>query len=733
MQFKLLPIYLAILSISGIAKADEDATNLDSVTVFGRGQTRQVNTLNHTELAKAPAGSSPAKALESLPGVNFQSADPSGAYEWSTKINIRGFSQNQLGFTLDDVPLGDMSYRNYNGLHISRAIISENVRRVVLSQGTGALETASTSNLGGTVQFYSLDPDDTRGFQFDQTVGNDSASRTYFRFDSGRLYDNAKLALSAVDQQADKWKGEGQQRQKQVNLKFVDSFTHGKLSAFLDYSDRREVDYQDLSKEMVSRLGDRWDNYYGNWNAAVQSANGNWSQGETSVDDAYYAGSGIRKDWLGGITLDTSLTDSLNLKTTLYHHTDDGVSLWYTPYVASSATVPVSLRTVEYGIDRNGALSSLLIDAGSHSISTGLWFENNRFDQAMRFYSQAGGASSPYDVPTDAFLTKWSYRFNTNTWQFHLRDTWSVSDNLTLSYGFKSLSSESGVKTLAGDAKSGNIKASKAFLPQLGGKYRLDANNELFADVAQNMRTFKASAMEDSPFATTAEGFAAIKDSLKPETSTTYELGWRHQRGWLEGSLTAYHVDFRNRLVGIQQGSAILGNPTVLANVGRVETNGVEAGVNTKFARFWSWYNAASLNDSRYKENFLDNGSEVAVKGKQVVDSPKVLANSRIGYDDGTWFGNVGANYVGKRYYTYLNDNSVGAYALWNLATGYRHNTAGALKEYEVRFNVTNLFDRSYVASIGTNGFVTSDPGGTAQTLLVGSPRTFTLTFSGKF
>ena len=38
-------------------------------------------------------------------------------------INIRGFNQNQLGFTLDGVPLGDMSYGNTNGLHISRAIL----------------------------------------------------------------------------------------------------------------------------------------------------------------------------------------------------------------------------------------------------------------------------------------------------------------------------------------------------------------------------------------------------------------------------------------------------------------------------------------------------------------------------------------------------------------------------------------------------------------------------------
>ena len=90
--------------------------------------------------------------------MNFQAADPYGSYEWAVRISVRGFNQNQLGFTLDDIPLGDMSYGNWNGLHISRAITDENIGRIVLSQGTGSLETASNSNLGGTHSVLLLRP-----------------------------------------------------------------------------------------------------------------------------------------------------------------------------------------------------------------------------------------------------------------------------------------------------------------------------------------------------------------------------------------------------------------------------------------------------------------------------------------------------------------------------------------------------------------------------------------------
>jgi iron complex outermembrane receptor protein len=130
--------------------------------------------------------------------VNFQSADPFGAYEWSTRFSIRGFNQNQLGFTLDGIPLGDMTYGNNNGLHISRAISSENIGSVSVSQGAGALGTASSSNLGGTVQFFTLAPNDTRGLTFAQTFGSDSTSRTFARVDTGLINGVFKAYLSGT-------------------------------------------------------------------------------------------------------------------------------------------------------------------------------------------------------------------------------------------------------------------------------------------------------------------------------------------------------------------------------------------------------------------------------------------------------------------------------------------------------------------------------------------------------
>ncbi|GAA3273269.1 hypothetical protein GCM10020258_50410 [Sphingomonas yabuuchiae] len=156
-----------------------------------------------------------------MPGVNFQSADAFGAYEWSTRISLRGFNQNQLGFTLDGVPLGDMSYGNVNGLHISRAIISENLASTTVAQGAGAISTASTSNLGGTLQFVSRRPSDTFDVVGSGTYGSDQTYRGFIRLDTGDLGDGLKGYISYGFLQTDKWKGYGNQRQHQANAKIV--------------------------------------------------------------------------------------------------------------------------------------------------------------------------------------------------------------------------------------------------------------------------------------------------------------------------------------------------------------------------------------------------------------------------------------------------------------------------------------------------------------------------------
>jgi iron complex outermembrane receptor protein len=88
---------------------------------------------------------------------------------------------------------------------------------------------------------------------------------------------------------------------------------------------------------------------------------------------------------------------------------------------------------------------------------------------------------------------------------------------------------------------------------------------------------------------------------------------------------------------------------------------------------------------------------------------------------------------MSTRYYSYTNDASVPSRLLFNASAGYRFAPFAMVKSSSIQLNVTNLTDRKYISTLGSNGFVSKDPGGTAQTLLPGAPREFTVTFAAKF
>ena len=736
-----------------VATADASASTVGEIVVYGQGQTRQVQTVIAKDIGLTAPGTSPLKVVAKLPGVNFQSADPYGAYEWSTRISVRGFNQNQLGFTLDDVPLGDMSYGNYNGLHISRAISSENIGRVELSQGTGGLDTASSSNLGGTLRFYSIDPSAHLGGLVAGTYGSYDSYHGFARFETGDIGTGGRAYVSYGFQQSDKWKGLGLQKQQQVNAKFVQPVGPATFTGFLNYSDRRENDYQDMSLALIDRLGYKVDNISGDFALATLIAQVGANRGDTgapvsnpaagtvypapytTVDDVYFNASGLRKDTLGGLKVDWTVIPGLEFKATGYAHHNEGQGLWYTPYVPTPGGAPISIRTTEYDITRYGVVSSLAYTLGINTIEGGFWYENNDFNNARRFYGldATGLNRTSLQFQTDPFFTQWEYAFNTKTYDLHLQDTVRINDALKLNFGFKSLDVKVVSTPLAGSAYGGEIESKKNFLPQAGVNWRLSDTGEIFADYAMNMRAFVGAATS-GPFSTTPTGFAAIQNSLKPETSQTGEIGYRLNMGPVQGVIAGYYVKFKNRLLAVTLGSGIVGAPSALQNVGGVTSKGIELTGRWRVTPEVSLVGSYSYDDSTYDDDSVDGSGVVThIAGKTVVDTPKHIANASAEYDNGSLFGDVGVSFMSRRFYTYTNDASVPSRALVDASLGWRFHGNSWIEGLEIQGNVTNLLDKKYIATVGSNGFVNSDPAGTFATLLPGSPRELFISVRKKF
>jgi iron complex outermembrane recepter protein len=705
------------------APAAEDEFASDEIIVFGQGETRQVQELKAEDLAILAPGSSPLKAIEKLPSVNFQSADPFGTYEWSSRVSIRGFNQNQLGYTLDGIPLGDSTYGNNNGLHIGRAIISENIGVVRVSQGSGSIGTQATNNLGGTLEFFSADPDDGVGADVNLTYGSENTLRGFARLNFGEA-GGIRGFVSGVYHNAEKWKGGGDQRNWQINAKAIIPVGEAEFDAYFSYSDRAEQDYQDLSLEMINRLGYDHDNYFPDYAQAINAARGIFVGPINNLDDSYYDASGLRKDTLAGYGLTAPLGDDVTFKIKAYYHDNTGQGTWGTPYVASPNGVPMSVRTTEYDIQRGGVFSSLNAVVGDHEITVGGWYEHNDFTQARRFYAYESLTTPGRDhtkFMRNPFFTQWLFDFNTDTLQYYVQDKMTFGD-LTVNVGWKGFQvNNEADPRVQGALAAGKIKSQDWFQPHVGAAYKVSDKAEVFGGFTQVTRAFVSSATS-GPFSTTQAGFDALRArGLKPEESDTYELGARYNDPVFNGVIGVYFVNFRNRLLGVQTGAGIVGNPAILQNVGGVRSIGFEAAGDFRIGNGFTLFASYSYTDASYRDNVITPTATILTKGKDVVDTPKHLLRGEIAYDSDSLFGRIGANYMSKRYFNYLNDRSVPGRVLVDATLGYRFD-AGLRLPIEIQLNATNLFDKEYVATIGSNGFGNS---GDNQTLLAGAPQQF--------
>ncbi|ALN59082.1 TonB-dependent receptor [Lysobacter enzymogenes] len=738
-----------------------DATTLDAVSVIGLGETRQVQRVKLADIEKTVAGTSPQKILNKLPGISVQSNDAYGANEESQTISLRGFNQRLLGYTLDGIPLGDNSYGNYNGLGISRALIGENLAGAELAAGIGSLGTASTSNLGGTLQYFSADPEAEFGLRVAQTFGSDSTRRTYARLDTGE-HGGFSMYLSGSLLSADMWsRPHDNQDQNQVNLKALYTFGDGnRISAFVSSAETSQANYAYLSKALLARGADwDWNLYKPDWQRALNAAycapkpwpankagdrRCKFESPAATIDDAYYASRALRTDHLAALAGEFNLGEGLRLNAQTYYHDDRGQGHWWSPgnwsYPGTAKEIPISIRSTNYGINRYGAMASLNWEVGIHRIQGGFWYESNHHDVQRNFYFIEG------PIDDDRFLNDpdrrlFFQKYRINTRQAYLQDTMSLLDGrLTVDVGAKSTqvdmrATQVPSKMMEVPNASGRLETKDSFLPQLGVGYKLGEGRELFAAYTENVAAFVGGGA-GGPLAIGQAAFDAQKADLKPEESKTLEAGYRQVGETYQASLSVYKVRFDNRLLSLNPCSSIEAGTrpeciTKFFNVGSVDSYGSELVFIWRPVDGLQWYNALSWNKSTYQDNYIDGGKTVPTSGKRVVDVPDTMFSSEVSYSRGPWLASVSGKYTGKRYYTYLNDNGFGGYTTFDAALRYTFDAMGPLRQWSVSLNASNLTDKRTASNL--TAFNASDPQGKTYAFHANAPRQLFLTLDARF
>jgi len=190
----------------------------------------------------------------------------------------------------------------------------------------------------------------------------------------------------------------------------------------------------------------------------------------------------------------------------------------------------------------------------------------------------------------------------------------------------------------------------------------------------------------------------------EPETSKTFDVGYRYQSGVLIASANVWYTKFQNRILSTyDQETGISAD----RNVGDVDLYGFDSQLGFSPIAPLSIYLTASYTDSEIKSDYVTGTETVAVGGKSLVEVPDWTFGMRVNYVAGPLSLGAQAKYVGERWLTDVNDVAVPSYTTVNADARFDLGYFG-MQGAELAINVINLLDEEYFGSLGTGTDYTS-------------------------
>jgi iron complex outermembrane receptor protein len=278
-----------------------------------------------------------------------------------------------------------------------------------------------------------------------------------------------------------------------------------------------------------------------------------------------------------------------------------------------------------------------------------------------------------------------------------------------------------------------NVSFSKT-LPNVGATWLLSEHQTIFADYAEQL-----SALRTDSFYTVQRKADGTIGSLnaQPETTKTWEVGYRYQARNLLASITYFNTDFQNRIVSTYDPDT---DTFRERNVGSVKLKGFEGQAAYRVDDHVTFGANVSYNDAKYQNALqMKPGVFAPIQGKQMVETPRWMTNGWLNVNVDGFNINLTSKWVGRRFVTDMNDMSVPAYVTFDASVRYNLSThlPGVQAAY-LQLNVWNLGDEQYYGSLGTQ--VTGNPalktlyGVTNQPFgYIGAPRTTQLSLRVEF
>ena len=707
----------------------------------------------------------PFQAIELLPGVNTFSQDATGLFGGG--MRVRGANSDQMGFTINGAPVNDSgSFAVYPMEYAD----TENLCEIFVTQGSTDTEAPHVGASGGNVGMTTCAPKDKFGMSLTETLGDLRMNRTFVRLDTGKFaHDEAKAFISYSRATADKFKGQGGALKEHVDmgLEFKPNDTWFASTSLL-WNKMYNNNIRALTKAQIAASGTSLD-----FGATPPS------KLATSVPaDGYYADNinpFLNLLWTGKVEYKASKDTSFSVEPYYwYGHGTGGGQLQTQSEVAASSKIgggigrdlngngnATDTSALVYGssvteTNRPGVTLKTNTRWGNNDILAGYWYEQARHAQTgpRELLNSSGAAADPWQFNSDAYILQQNGQPVMARNQMTISTANSLFVQDTISLMDDKLSVQAGLRnaeikrdftnyanTGGGQGADYNIsKTYSAVLPSLGLRYRLDSEQQLFANIAQNMKapgnfSFQSLLVGGSVVNGVLTGASLRNPVVDMETSTNLDVGYRVAKDDWTFSGSLYYIDFKNRIASAYNPAT---DSSTDINVGSVITQGFELESGYKLSSNWSLYGSLSYTNSKMQSNLRTGiATYEATQGKQMPDTPEWLSGLSLAYNSGDWFGNVDLKYTGAAYSTLVNDEAMGDYSTVNVTAGYRFADSKYFKKPSVQMNIMNLFDSNSlrISSPSGSSFTTraQGAGGSSPSYYVSAPLFLSVTLRSEF
>ena len=761
------PSHISLLVAAAFPMMVHAQSNLGTVSITGDQLGSGLMAVEETPKARSSVSkaaieqnvgtANPYQNLSLLPGVYTYNHDASGLFGGG--LTMRGFNSDQLGFTIDGAPVNDSgSFSVYPQEYVD----SENMCEMFVTQGSADTNAPHIGASGGNIGMVTCDPENTQRVRVSQTLGSSNLSRTYLRYDSGKINnDRTKFFVSYSKSQIDKWKGFGKADRDHVDAKIsLEGDGGNRYSAGVIYNRAINNNFYSPTRSDIATYGRQVD-YKGTFTAgstAPTNQNIYYGMAINPFENALFTGNANIKlegtaqlnfvpyFWYGYGTGGTQQKVFNEATTKFLNSAGVGAS---STDVNRNGTTNDILQVANSSLTRTyrpGVVATYSDQVDNHNFNVGAWYEHARHMQTgPAVYADANGGFDPWlkNNPvlraTGSPYNSRDYTTVTTVTQLFAQDNIALmNEKLNLALGLKTPQikrdftergneGQSVPTGSTGSTAPFNYNVAKDYskvLPSVGVSYKLSPKETVFASVAQNFKAPPnfATASNNIKFINNVPQFQAIA----PETSTNVDIGYRVAEEDVVWSATMFMVDFKNRQANAYD--PVTGISTY-TNVGGVKNQGLELELGTKPKHGWSFYGSLSIQDSVIQDNLQSASSTtLATSGKQFPLAPKYMSGLSAQYSEGSFTAQLRGKYTGKVYSTLMNDDNVGGYTVFDLYAGYKLESSTFLKNPVIKFNVSNLFNREYMSPTGVSNNAAANP-----RYYIGAPRMTSLALQADF